>query len=87
MLFPGPDVAQRIMDERVRDCLHKAEKHRMLQEAGIDQRSWLSRQICWSLACLGRVLVSLGRRLQRLEETAVAAPRHRSRSSEASPAM
>lgn len=87
MLFPSPDVAQRIMEERVRDCLRKAKTRRMLREAGIDQRSWLSRWACRLLACLGHLLVSLGQRLQRFEESSIPVSGHARSTSEAAPGM
>ncbi len=42
-----------------------AETHRLLKEAGLVKRPWLSCQICRSLWRLGRALVSTGQRLER----------------------
>jgi hypothetical protein len=87
MLFPSPDVAQRIMEERARDGLRKAETRRLLLEAGIDRRGRLSRWTYRLVAGLGCLLVSLGRRLQRLEESPRPAPGPARRTSGASPGM
>ena len=65
MIFPNPDMGRRVMEERMRDRLHQAEAHRLLREAGIDQWGWLARQGCRVLGQLGRLLVALGRRLER----------------------
>lgn len=71
MLFPSPDIAQRILEERVRDSLRKAETRRLLCEAGIDQRGRVSRWMCRLLAGLGCLLVTVGERLQRLAESSM----------------
>lgn len=42
----------------------KAEEHRLLTEAGLLQRPWLTCQICHSLWRLGRALVVAGHRLE-----------------------
>ena len=41
-----------------------AEQQRMLEEAGLIRRPWLSCQICRSLWRLGRLLVAAGGRLE-----------------------
>ena len=43
----------------------RAERHRLLAEAGLIRRPWLSCQVCRSLWRLGRMLVSAGLRLER----------------------
>lgn len=65
MLHANYALAKRIADMRVEEALRWAETHRLLREAGIDQRGWLSRQACWLLGQLGHLLVALGRRLER----------------------
>jgi hypothetical protein len=64
MFFPNPYLAERIMEMRVAEALRQAEIRRLLHAAGVDTRGWASRQACWLLARLGRLLVALGHRLQ-----------------------
>lgn len=64
MIYPSVDVAQRVAEERLQDCLRKAETDRVLREAGIDRRGWASRLACELLCGLGHVLVALGQRLE-----------------------
>ncbi len=42
----------------------KAEQHRLLAEAGLIRRPWLTCQVCRSLWRLGRMLVTAGQRLE-----------------------
>jgi hypothetical protein len=44
--------------------LTKAEEHRLLVEAGLIRRSWLSCQVCQSLWRLGHLLATAGQRLE-----------------------
>jgi hypothetical protein len=44
--------------------LAKAEEHRLLSEAGLIRRPWLSCQVCRSLWRLGHVLATAGQRLE-----------------------
>jgi hypothetical protein len=44
--------------------LTKAEEHRLLSEAGLIRRPWLSCQVCQSLWRLGHLLVTTGQRLE-----------------------
>ena len=44
--------------------LAKAEEHRLLREAGLIRRPWLSCQVCRSLWRLGHVLATAGQRLE-----------------------
>jgi hypothetical protein len=73
MLYPDPYVAKLIVEERMRDVLREAEAHRLLRQAGIGQRGWLSRQAGRLLFSLGDLLVGLGRRLERYEVLPVVA--------------
>lgn len=41
-----------------------AEKHRLLAEAGLIRKPWLSCQVCRSLWQLGRTMVKAGQRLE-----------------------
>ncbi len=49
---------------RLPAVLAKAEQHRLLVEAGLIRRPWLSCQVCRSLWRLGRLLVTTGQRLE-----------------------
>lgn len=49
---------------RLPAVLAKAEQHRLLVEAGLIQRPWLSCQMCRSLWRLGRLLAAAGQRLE-----------------------
>lgn len=44
--------------------LARAEEHRLLSEAGLIRRPWLSCQVCRSLSRLGHLLVTAGQRLE-----------------------
>ena len=50
---------------RLPNVLAKAETHRLLAEAGLIRRPWLSCQICRSLWRLGHLLETMGQRLER----------------------
>jgi hypothetical protein len=50
---------------RLPDVLAKAETHRLLAEAGLIRRPWLTCQVCRSLWRLGRLLATAGQRLER----------------------
>ena len=49
---------------RLPGVLAKAETHRLLAEAGLIRRPWLTCQVCRSLWRLGRLLVTAGQRLE-----------------------
>ncbi len=53
------------MKMKTREALREGEKYRLLREARLDHQRWLSRQGCWFLCQLGRLLVALGQQLQR----------------------
>jgi hypothetical protein len=57
-------LAVRLADMRAEEALHRAEIRRLIREAGIVDRGWWSRQRCWLLCQLGRLLVAVGRRLK-----------------------
>jgi hypothetical protein len=63
MYYPSADVAQRVMQERVKDCVARTERRRALREAGISERFWLTRLACCLLTGLGDLLTGAGRRL------------------------
>jgi len=50
---------------RLPDVLARAEQNRLLREAGLMRRPWLSCQVCRSLWRLGRLLELTGQRLKR----------------------
>ena len=50
---------------RLPDVLARAEQSRLLREAGLVRRPWLSCQVCRSLWRLGRLLEIAGQRLER----------------------
>jgi hypothetical protein len=49
---------------RLPDVLAKAETHRLLAEADLIRRPWLTCQVCRSLWRLGRLLATAGQRLE-----------------------
>ena len=65
MSYPDPFIAQMLMEMRVEERLRRAEIRRQLREAGVRRQRWLSRQACWLLCQVGRLLVVVGARLQR----------------------
>ena len=64
MFYPHYDLVKRVAEMRVEDALHRAEVRRLLCEAGIDDRGWITRQGCWLLCQVGHGLVALGHRLE-----------------------
>lgn len=64
-MYPYAFFAQRLIELRVEEALRAAERNRLLREAGIQRQGWLSRQGCWLLCQLGRLLVALGQLLQK----------------------
>jgi hypothetical protein len=66
MLPPNDFVSmQDYQLNRLPDVLARAEQNRLLREAGLLPRPWLSCQLCRSLWRLGHLLVSAGQRLER----------------------
>lgn len=49
---------------RLPKVIADAEQHRLMQEAGLLRRPWLSCQVCRSLWRLGHLLVDAGQRLE-----------------------
>jgi len=85
MYVPNYYLAQRLAEQRLRDCQRKAEMRRMLQQAGVDQRGWLALGACKLLSGLGCLLVALGRWLERVARSPVAPSAGLPRVSSASP--
>ena len=54
-----------LMKARHEERLRRAEIRRQVREAGVRRRGWLSRQGCWLLCQVGRLLMVVGARLQR----------------------
>lgn len=65
MLHTNTYEYEQIAQERLKDCLRRADVECVCQEAGIDQRGPTARFLCRGIAGLGRLLVALGRRLER----------------------
>jgi hypothetical protein len=84
MSFPDYK-AERVVREQIEDRLRAAEARCASHRAGLDQRGWLSRQLCRLIGSLGGMLVVLGRRLERYEAPSMARAVERGRTSEASP--
>ena len=59
---------------RLPDVLARAEQNRLLREAGLMRRPWLSCQVCRSLWRLGRLLALTGQRLERRYATMLPSP-------------
>jgi hypothetical protein len=67
MLQSDYHLASIMMDMKVDEILLQAETDRLLHQAGVGRRGWLSRQGCWLLSRLGCGLVALGQRLQQID--------------------
>lgn len=66
MLPPNDYLSMQEYDlNRLPDVLARAEQNRLLREAGLMRRPWLSCQVCRSLWRLGRLLELTGQRLER----------------------
>ena len=76
MFSSSPEMAKRIIEQRITKSLEEAETRRLLRQAGMDPRSPVFRQVRWLLSRLGHALVSLGRRLERYEVPSVAVRRN-----------
>jgi len=67
-MYADSRSARHLMEIRTQGILRRNETRRLLRQAGLEQRGWLSRQNCWLLCQLGHLLVSLGKRLERYEQ-------------------
>ena len=65
MSSPDWFFAKKLMEMRVDEALRKAERAHWLREARAHRPGWLSLWYYWLLCQLGRLLVSLGKNLQR----------------------
>ena len=64
MEYVCPDLVKRVEKRRREEAMNQAECWRLLRRTGIDRRGWLSIQVCRLLCQLGRLLITLGRRLE-----------------------
>ena len=64
-MYADSRSARHLMEIRTQGILRRNETRKLLRQAGLEQRGWLSRQNCWLLCQLGHLLVALGRRLER----------------------
>lgn len=71
MLHTNTHQYERVSEERLRDCLRRADVDCVCRQAGIDQRGWTARQLCRLIAGLGSRMVMLGRRMERIDLTTV----------------
>jgi hypothetical protein len=65
MYLPNYYSSYLLAQQKVEDCAQRAERRRMLRQAGVDQRGWLALGACKLLSRVGCLLVALGRRLER----------------------
>lgn len=64
MYYPNTHMHERVTQERLQDSLRRAETDCTCREAGIDRRGWTERQLCRLLCAVGRLLISLGHRME-----------------------
>jgi hypothetical protein len=75
MLPPNDYLAMQEYElNRLPNVLAKTEQHRLLVEAGLIRRPWLTCQVCRSLWRLGRLLVRAGQRLEQRYAPMVPSP-------------
>jgi hypothetical protein len=65
MYYVHLSAVKAVMQMRVEEAQCQAESARLLQQAGFEQRGWLSYRVNRLLVWLGHGLVLLGRRLER----------------------
>jgi hypothetical protein len=65
MSSPEWFFVRQLMEMRVNEALREAERERWLREARVHRPGWLLQRHYWLLCQLGRLLVSLGKNLQR----------------------
>lgn len=70
MQYMHPDLRKRMEDRRRQEAMEYAANWRLLHRSSTGRLAWPSRQACWFLCQVGRLLVWSGQRLQE----AVAAP-------------
>jgi hypothetical protein len=58
-------LAEELMEMRKEGAQQWSESRHLLRQAELVEPSWFSRQRCWLLCHLGRMLVALGERLER----------------------
>jgi hypothetical protein len=62
------EIVQARMEQRDEEALRLGRTQTLLRQAGVRQPAWLAQQGCGLMCQLGRVLVALGRRLERYAE-------------------
>jgi len=74
MLVPNDYLALRLHNERLRTDVRRLERERVLREAGVDQRGWVTFLACKLLRGMGCLLVAVGRRLQLVDRSPATSP-------------
>ena len=69
MIIQSDYVIERIHKDAYDNAYREAEKLRMLRRAGLLKPGWLQQWTCRGMACLGRGLVAIGLRLERMDPT------------------
>jgi len=75
MFVPNEYMTLKLAARSSRELSRRAECRSMLRRAGLDERGWIEFGFCKVVCALGRLLVALGKRLERVNGPAVAAPR------------
>jgi len=75
MFVPNEYLTLKLAARTSRELSRRAERRNMLRRAGVDERSWIELGFCKAVCALGRLLVALGKRLERVNRPAVVAPR------------
>lgn len=69
-MYTQPDyVMQRIHKDAYDNAYQEAKKLRLLRQAGLIKPGRLQLWICRGMACLGRGLIALGSRMERMDPT------------------
>jgi hypothetical protein len=77
MQVPNYYMAQRLHEAHEWECERKAARRLLLEQAGVDRRSWLEAKACAVLAKVGCLLVALGRKMERLAPAPASSPARR----------
>lgn len=70
MIIQPDYVIERIHKDAYDNAYREAEKLRMLRQAGLIKPGKLQLGFCRGVACVGHVLVMLGRRMERMDPSA-----------------
>jgi len=74
MFFLSEDLMRRLMEERSRQILLEIEQREMLRQAQVDKGGGSYHSLCALLRGVGRLLVAIGRRLERYGRVGPASP-------------